>query len=71
MGRGYVAVKTEAGWQYEHRAIWEAAYGPLPKGHVVHHINGDKHDNRIENLMAGTQAEHLGKFHKDGVPSTN
>ena len=36
----------------EHRVVWERVHGELPKGMVVHHINGIKNDNRIENLIA-------------------
>jgi hypothetical protein len=34
----------------EHDLVWERAHGPIPVGFVVHHINHDKLDNRIENL---------------------
>src|SRR3990167_9776089 len=42
----------------EHRLVWEAANGPIPKGHVVHHINGVKDDNRLENLEVMPRKKH-------------
>jgi hypothetical protein len=36
---------------YEHILNWEKANGkPIPKGYIVHHLNGIRNDNRPENL---------------------
>lgn len=44
----------------EHRAVAEEKLGrPLKPGEVVHHIDGDKHNNTPENLMVfASQKEH-------------
>ena len=43
----------------EHRAIMEEYLGrKLTNKEVVHHINGDPRDNRIENLVVLTYSEH-------------
>lgn len=52
---GYWIVRGE---KREHRVVYEAAYGPIPEGHIVHHKNGDKLDNRLENLECMSRTEH-------------
>ena len=42
----------------EHIYVWIQAYGPIPKGMVIHHINLDKIDNHLENLQMLTKKEH-------------
>ena len=47
----------------EHIVVWEKYHNKtIPDGCVIHHINGIKDDNRIENLMMMTNEEHT-KFH--------
>ena len=49
----------------EHRVVMEALLGrKLTRREYVHHINGNPADNRPENLMVMTPAEHT-KFHAD------
>lgn len=40
-----------------HRVLWEAFNGPIPPGLQINHRNGDKCDNRLENLELVTPAE--------------
>lgn len=37
-------------WQHQHRQVWEEANRPLLSGETIHHLNGIRSDNRLENL---------------------
>lgn len=52
----------ENGYISEHKFKYEKKYGPVPAGKVIHHINGNKLDNRLKNLIAITPQEHY-KIH--------
>lgn len=70
---GYVLIwepghpnKTHKGWQYEHRIIGETILGRYLETHEhVHHINGIKDDNRVENLQVLTHSEHSAITHRE------
>jgi len=47
------------GYVLEHILIWEEAHGQsLPKGWVIHHLNGIRDDNRSVNLVAMPRRGH-------------
>lgn len=53
----------------EHRAIWSFFNGLIPAGHVIDHKNGNRSDNRIENLRLATpQQNSFNKPSKAGKP---
>lgn len=44
--------------KYVHRGVCSAFYGARDRGYEAHHINGDRHDNTINNLVWMPKAEH-------------
>ncbi|KKN17869.1 hypothetical protein LCGC14_0961480 [marine sediment metagenome] len=47
----------------KNREVWQEAHGEIPKGFLVHALNGDKRDIRLENLAAVPRyPSHLGQI---------
>ena len=42
----------------EHRLVWEGVFGFIPKDHDIHHVDGNTHNNSIENLECLSHSEH-------------
>lgn len=69
---GYIAIykpeysgkKIRKNYVYEHRWVMEQALGRnLSKGEEIHHIDGDRKNNKLDNLMLfASKSEHL-KYH--------
>lgn len=45
-------------YRMEHRMIWERHFGPIPEGYEMHHIDHNRLNNDISNLMLVTPLEH-------------
>lgn len=47
---GYYQVRKQGKLQLVHRVIWELHYGPIESGKFIDHIDGDRTNNRLDNL---------------------
>ena len=56
---------------YVHRLVWEAFRGLIPSEMDVNHIDGDKTNNRLNNLELLTRSENMLHFHRRLRPSRN
>lgn len=63
----YIKVTNEDGnhkWEGLPRYVYEKHHGPIPKGHKVIHLDGNKANNDIENLMLVSSGE-LAQINKE------
>jgi len=60
---GYLCRKiTDTGypprdWRPVQLLLWEEAYGPVPKGHAIVFVNGNRKDIRLDNLAIASRAD--------------
>ena len=64
--RGYKLIRVPGrGEMKYHRYLWEKEHGTIPKEYVIHHVNGDKLDNRMDNLIMLSERDHLKMHYKE------
>ena len=65
---GYIEVKVmerpnrvtgEKNFKAKHHIVWEEVNGPIPKGHKVIFLDGNKRNFSLDNLALVSNAEHL------------
>jgi len=52
------AVPARRGWVSKHQAVYEAAHGPIPEGHIVRFKDGNITHFALDNLECVSRAEH-------------
>lgn len=67
-GDGYVWVKVAEPkkWRQKQRIVWEAAYGPIPRGHKIIYKDRNRQNVTLENMMLVTDAQ-LAILHGRGM----
>lgn len=51
-------IKIDGKFISTHRHVWAQANGPVPEGWEVHHVDLDRFNNELANLVAMPAAEH-------------
>lgn len=60
---GYISISLDQNRYLAHRLVWLWHSGVMPDAEIDH-INGIKHDNRIENIRQATRIENLQNIRK-------
>lgn len=63
---GYKKITTNGKRIFEHRKVIENFIGrKLKKSEKIHHIDGDKLNNKVSNLIITSQKDHIKTFHNN------
>lgn len=65
---GYRAVMVDGKKHYVHRVVWEMHMGLIHDGYCIDHIDGDRSNNRIQNLRSVTLSENQ---RNSSIPKNN
>jgi len=70
---GYIRVRGTNGKEYRaHRIIWMLHFGEIPEGMLIDHIDGNKQNNKINNLRLATRiqnnANSIARVKTSGLP---
>lgn len=63
-GSGYQRIFAAGVYMQSHRVVWMYAHGPIPPGHVINHRDGNRRNNRIDNLEAVTPRQNVLHRHR-------
>lgn len=64
---GYLTVRVNNKKQMVHRLVYEYFGNDFNKDYHIHHIDGNKQNNCIDNLECVSPSEHNRKHHKDNT----
>ena len=57
--RAWVKIAEPGLWKPRNIVVWEEHHGPVPKGYVIHRLDGDPLNDDVGNLSMLTRAEHI------------
>ena len=64
---GYIQAHINRKTYRVHRIIWEMLKGPIPENYMIDHIDGNRANNRIENLRLATPMQNTANSTGFGV----
>lgn len=63
-GLGYRQVQVNGRLVYLHRFIWQFVNGSIPDDMQIDHIDGDKSNNKLDNLRLVTKSQNMQNQHR-------
>ena len=66
---GYRVIMIQGVRCFEHRLVWAIHNGLVPTGYVLDHKNGNRSDNRLENLRLATHSQNAINRKRTGTTS--